>query len=339
MNALQVIWYVLIGVLLTGYAILDGFDLGVGFWHLFTKKNEDRKRLLNAIGPLWDGNEVWLLTGGGALFAAFPHVYATVFSGFYLALMLVIFALIFRAVSIEFRSKNPSSRWQKSWDIAFAAGSIIPALLFGVAVGNILRGLPLDANMNFIGTFFDLLNPYSLLVGLLGLAMFATHGAMFIALKTDGELAKNARNWGQKAWSVYLTLFLITTIVTLLSQGHLLTNWVMHPLLCVIPLLVLLLVVLIGMLNKNGQSDRAFIMSSLSILGMMAIAGISLFPNLVPASNDPALSLTLMNASSSPLTLSVMLIIALIGIPLVLAYTIWTYRTFSGKVPLETNEY
>ncbi len=339
MNALQVIWYVLIGVLLTGYAILDGFDLGVGFWHLFTKKNEDRKRLLNAIGPLWDGNEVWLLTGGGALFAAFPHVYATVFSGFYLALMLVIFALIFRAVSIEFRSKNPSSRWQKSWDIAFAAGSIIPALLFGVAVGNILRGLPLDANMNFIGTFFDLLNPYSLLVGLLGLAMFATHGAMFIVLRTEGELADNAKNWGHKAWIVYFTLFLVTTVVTVLSQGHLLSNWITHPLLCVIPLLVLLLVVLIGMLNKNGQSDKAFIMSSLSILGMMAIAGISLFPNLVPASNDPARSLTLMNASSSPLTLSVMLIIALIGIPLVLAYTIWTYRTFSGKVPLETNEY
>ncbi len=339
MSSLQVIWYVLIGVLLTGYAILDGFDLGVGFWHLFTKKNKDRKRLLNAIGPVWDGNEVWLITGGGALFAAFPHVYATVFSGFYLAMMLVIFALIFRAVSIEFRSKNPSSTWQKSWDVAFSAGSVIAALLFGVVVGNILRGLPLDANMNFTGTFFGLLNPYALLVGLLGLAMFATHGAMFIVLKTDGELANNAKNWGQKAWIVYLALFLVTTVVTILSQEHSLINWMALPFLWIVPLMVVFLVMMIGIYNKKGQGGKAFVTSSLSIGGLMAIASISLFPNLVPASNDPALSLTLMNASSSKLTLGVMLIVALIGIPIVLAYTIWTYRTFSGKVNLETDEY
>ena len=176
MLELQVTWYFLIGFLLTVYAVLDGFDLGVGFWHLFTKSDEDRRVLLNAVGPVWDGNEVWLITGGGALFAAFPHVYATVFSGMYLALMLVLYALIFRAVSMEFRSKDPSARWRAGWDAAFSLGSVVPALLFGVALGNLLRGLLLDATKTYVGGFFNLLNPYALLIGVVGLAMIATHG-------------------------------------------------------------------------------------------------------------------------------------------------------------------
>jgi len=177
MSFLQVAWYFLIGLFLLVYAILDGFDLGVGFWYLFAKKEDHRRLLLNAIGPVWDGNEVWLLTGGAAIFAAFPQIYATVFSGFYLALMLVIFGLIFRAVSIEFRDKGESPGWRNFWGAAFGIGSILAALLFGVAVGNILRGLPLDEHGNFTGTFFTLLNPYALLIGLLGFVMFATHGA------------------------------------------------------------------------------------------------------------------------------------------------------------------
>ena len=178
MTTYQIIWFILVGVLLGGYALLDGFDLGVGFWHLFTKGDRARRIALTSIGPVWDGNEVWLLTGGGALFAAFPPVYATVFSGFYLAMMLVVISLIFRAVALEFRSKVEDERWRKAWDVAFSLGSILAALLFGVAVGNVLRGVPLDGEGNFTGTFFGLLNPYSLVFGLLSVAMVATHGAL-----------------------------------------------------------------------------------------------------------------------------------------------------------------
>lgn len=187
MTALQVIWFILIGVLLLGYTILDGYDLGAGFWYLFTKKEAHKKAIINAIGPFWDGNEVWILTGGGAIFAAFPDVYATVFSGFYLALMLVLLALIFRAVPIEYRNQHDNPQWKKWWDLGFGLGSALPALLFGVALGNVVNGLPLDELINFTGNFFTLLNPYPLLFGLTGFAMFLTHGALYIQLKTDGE--------------------------------------------------------------------------------------------------------------------------------------------------------
>jgi cytochrome d ubiquinol oxidase subunit II len=331
MSTLQVIWFLLIGILLTGYAILDGFDLGVGFWHLFTKSNKDRRTMLNTIGPVWDGNEVWLLTGGGAMFAAFPDVYATVFSGLYLALMLVLFALIFRAVSLEFRSKVDSAGWRQTWDTAFALGSIIPALLFGVAVGNILRGLPLDASMNNTGSFWDLLNPYSLLVGLLALSMFATHGALYLWLKTDGDLKRSAKYWARKTWIAFLSLFAIATAITIIFQPQLVQNWMALPFLWIVPILTLLAMILIRVYIKHGHAGKTFIASCLSIVGLMAIGAISIFPNMVPALNDPALNLTISNASSSPLTLKTMLIIAIIGMPFVLGYSIWVHRAFGGK--------
>lgn len=331
MSALQVIWFVLIGVLLAGYAILDGFDLGVGFWHLFTKKEAERRTLLNAIGPVWDGNEVWLLTGGAAIFAAFPHVYATVFSGMYLALILVLLALIFRAVSVEFRSKEPSRRWRNSWDVAFALGSVIPALLFGVALGNIMRGLPLNLDWTFTGTFYTLLNPYALLIGLVGFAMIITHGALYIALKTEGGLAAQAEKWAQGSWWVYVLLFLVGTLVTALTQPHLLENYFRFPLLWLLPIAVLIVIVLTGVFNRLKQPRKAFASSALSIAGCMSLVGVSLFPRIVPALGRPALSLTVANASSSELTLLAMLILALIGMPVVIGYTIWAYRTLGGK--------
>ncbi|MFH1010111.1 MAG: cytochrome d ubiquinol oxidase subunit II [bacterium] len=337
MSALQVTWFFLIGLLLTVYAILDGFDLGAGIWHLFAKKDEHRRLTLNAIGPVWDGNEVWLLTGGGALFAAFPHVYATVFSGLYLALMLVLFALIFRAVSIEFRSKRPSTCWRSTWDIAFSIGSILPALLFGVAVGNILRGLPLDESKNFTGSFFDLLNPYALLIGLLGFAMLATHGALYLALKTEGELAERAKRWGRNAWLAYLVLFVLTGVVTILSQPQLLRNYAALPVLWILPLFALVTILAIAIFRRKGSDGKAFLASSLSIAGLCAIVAADLFPNLVPALGNPEWSLTVMNSSSSSLTLGTMLILALVGMPIVIGYTIWIYRTFRGKVKVETD--
>lgn len=332
MSALQVTWFLLIGLLLTVYAVLDGFDLGVGFWHLFAKKDRDRRVLLNSIGPVWDGNEVWLLTGAGAIFAAFPPVYATVFSGFYLALMLALLALIFRAVSVEFRSKVESARWRGAWDAAFGVGSSLVALLLGVALGNLLRGLPLDADGNFTGTFFTLLNPYSLLIGAVGFAMLITHGALYLRLKTPQDLSDRARSWALKAWVAYLALFIAAGVVTIAAQPGLLINYQAAPVLWIIPLLALAFVVLIGVFTRKGRPGWAFISSSLSIASLMGMAGAALFPRLVPALGAPGLSLTLSNSSSSELTLQTMLILALIGMPLVIGYTIWVYRAFAGRV-------
>jgi cytochrome d ubiquinol oxidase subunit II len=339
MTALQVIWYILIGVLLTGYAVLDGFDLGVGFWHLFTRKDQHRRTLMNAIGPVWDGNEVFLVAGGGAIFAAFPHVYATVFSGMYLALMLLLFGLISRAVSLEFRSKQESPRWRRTWDISFAVGSILATLLFGVALGNILRGLPLDASKNFVGTFWGLLNPYALLIGLVGVAMFATHGAVYIAVKTEGELARTAQVWGKAASIIFIYLFIIATVVTMFTQSWLLNNWSAYPFLLIIVFLTFAAMDMVSVYLKRDQANRAFLASCLSIIGLMLIVAISLFPNLVPALQQPEFSLTLTNASSSQRTLLTMLIIAIIGLPLVAVYSFWVHKSFWGKVQAESKVY
>jgi cytochrome d ubiquinol oxidase subunit II len=339
MSGLQVTWFLLVGLLLTIYAILDGFDLGVGFWYLFTKKERDRRTMLRSIGPFWDGNEVWLLTGGGAIFAAFPHVYATVFSGFYLALMLVLFALIFRAVAVEFRNKVESPSWKSSWDWAFGLGSLLPALLFGVAVGNILRGVPLDGSMNFVGSFFGLLNPYSLLMGLVGLFMLATHGALYLVLKTDGDLSEHARGWASKSWVVFLALYIVAAVFTVAGQKHLLHNYGAAPALWVLPVLSVVMIVLVGVWNRRGDPGKAFTASSLAILLIMAKCAVALFPNMVPALGSPDLSLTIWNASSSHRTLLTMLILAVIGMPIVIGYTIWTYRVFAGKVTADGESY
>lgn len=332
MSALQVTWFILIGVLLTGYAVLDGYDLGLGFWHLVTKKESVRRSILRAIGPVWDGNEVWLLTGGGAIFAAFPPVYATVFSGLYLALMLVLLGLIMRGVSIEFRNQIADPKWQRAWDVAFGIGSCIPGLLLGVALGNILRGMSLDDKTNYTGGFFALLNPYALLVGLLGFSMFAVHGALFLATKTDEPVASEARSMAQKAWGVFLALFILVTGVSISTQPQLLTNFRAMPILWALPAVALAAIMAVGHFNKRAQSRSAILASTLSIAALMAIAGASLFPNLVPALGQPELSLTAANASSSELTLKAILILALIGMPIVIAYTWWVHRLFGGKV-------
>ncbi|MFH1434870.1 MAG: cytochrome d ubiquinol oxidase subunit II [Pseudomonadota bacterium] len=339
MTALQVTWFFLVGILLTGYAVLDGFDLGVGFWHLFTKRDEDRRILLGAIGPVWDGNEVWLLTGGGAIFAAFPPVYASVFSGFYLALMLVLFALIFRAVSIEVRSKEESPAWRRSWDIAFSAGSVIAALLFGVAMGNLLRGIPLDANGNYTGTFFGLLSPYALLIGITGLAMIATHGAVFIMMKTGDELQARAGRWAQASWVAFLVLVLVSAPATYFTAPQRFAGFSSHPVLWLVPAVALGAIVVTGVFIRKRDGVRAFAASALSIAGLMGIFAASVFPALVPGSDGSAVSLTITNASSSQRTLTIMLVMALIGMPIVIGYTIWIYRTFRGKVKVEDLHY
>jgi len=327
MATLQLIWLLLIGVLIIGYAILDGFDLGVGCWHLCARKGAERSRFMRAIEPFWDGNEVWLLTGGGALFAAFPPVYATVFSGFYLALMLVLVGLIFRAVSIEFRNRVADPRWVAAWDFAFAAGSVLPSLLYAVAVGNLLRGLTLNAAGDYTGGFFALLNPYALLFGIAGLAMIALHGALYLAVKTDGETQARVRVWAARAWTVYLPLFLAAAGWTAACY---LRGGVVLPVALAVAALAAL--ALLRRFNGRGEDLKAFLASCAGIALVLLAVVAALFPNLVVASNDAALSLTIYNSSSSRLTLVTMLVIALLGMPVVIGYTVFIHRVFKGKV-------
>jgi len=322
---LRNIWFLLIGLLLAGYSILDGFDLGVGALLPFLAKNEDEKRsLIGAVGPVWDGNEVWLLAGGGALFAAFPMAYATVFSGFYLAMMLVLFALILRAVSLEFRAHDPARKGL--WEAAFVGGSALPALLFGVALGNIVVGVPLDTRTEFTGNFFTLLRPLPLVFGLLGLCAFLLHGAAYAALKSEGALRERARRTALALAAAFGGAFFLSLIVVWIHLPAALQSvpaWAFSA-------LVWLSLALVAAAVKKGRDGRALFFSSAAFLGLWGIVGAIQYPILVRAT-DPALSLTIANASSSALTLKVMLIIAVAGMPLVIGYTVFAFRVFKGK--------
>ncbi len=331
---LNLLWFILLGALLTGYALLDGFDLGVGLLHLSVRKDEERRILMNSIGPLWDGNEVWLVTFGGALFAAFPEAYATAFSGFYLPFVALLFALIFRAVSIEFRSKHESSAWRRGWDVAFFAASALAALLFGVAVGNSMLGLPIGADREFAGTFFDLLRPYSLLVGLFTVAVFAMHGSIYLHLKTEGELQRRVHGWMWRTFGFFLVLYILTTQVTLAAVPGALRNFKEHPLAWVIVVLNVLAVANIPRAIHQGRPFYAFISSSATIAALVFLFGVALHPNLIVSSSAPEWSLTIYNAASSTKTLGIMALIALLGMPFVLAYTFVVHWTFRGKVEL-----
>ncbi len=336
---LNTIWFLLVAVLIIGYAILDGFDLGVGVLHLFTKNEEEKRINLNAIGPVWDGNEVWLLTGGGALFAAFPIVYATVFSGFYIALMLLLFALILRAVSFEFRGKIESNEWKKLWDLAFGIGSLLPAILFGVAVGNILRGIPIDGNGMFTGNFFTLLNPYSILVGVLSLILFTMHGSIYMTMKSSGNQLERMKNIAPRLWITFIIVYVLVTLYSFFAAGFLFASILSNPLFWILFILMLIAIIYIPVALKSEKFGRAFFSSSLTIACMIGLMAISLFPRLVPSLTDLNNSLTIYNASSTERTLFTMLIIALIGMPFVIGYTIFIYRAFKGKVQLGGESY
>ena len=331
---LHLLWFGLLGALLTGYAILDGFDLGVGMLHPFAKTDTERRIFMNSIGPLWDGNEVWLVTFGGALFAAFPHAYATAFSAFYLPFMLLLFALIFRAVSMEFRSKRPSARWRQGWDIAFFAASGLATFLFGVAVGNSMIGLPIGSDMEFQGGFFDLLPPYALLVGVLAVTTFLMHGSIFLYMKTDGELQARIRKWMWRTFWAFLAAFLITTVVTFIAIPHAADNFRRFPWAWIIVVLNFLAIANIPRAIHQSRPFYAFVSSSATIAALTFLFGMALFPNLIYSSLDPEWSLTIYSAASSQKTLSIMRTIAFVGMPFVLAYTVTVYWTFRGKVDL-----
>ncbi len=336
---LNTVWFILVGVLFTGYAMLDGFDLGVGALHLFVKKDEDRRMFLNAIGPVWDGNEVWLVTGGGALFAAFPKVYATVFSGFYLAFMLLLAALIFRAVAIEFRSKEPWGWWRQMWDIGFAAGSITSSVLIGVAMGNILLGIQLDERGEYVGGFWALLNPYSLLLGLTTLALFAMHGSIYLVMKTEGDLQARIRRWVNRAIGIFLFFYIVLNMATLVYAPHLLETLKARPWLLAVFALNVLVVLNIPRENHKGNDFLAFLSSCAAMGLLMLLFGLTVFPNMVLSMPNPEFSLTIYNSASTPKTHLIMLVIAIIGVPIVLAYTASIYYLFRGKVKLTPHSY
>lgn len=339
-ETLCIIWFLLEGVLLAGYAVLDGFDLGVGILHPFVPRDDEERRVsMNAIGPLWDGNEVWLVTFGGALFAAFPEAYATVFSGFYTAFMLLLAALIFRAVSLEFRSKVAAPAWRRFWDWGFFAGSALAALLFGVAVGNAMLGLPLDAEGNFFGTVLDQLRPYPLLIGLMTLALFALHGGLFLYLKTEGDFQNRLRDWMWRSWGLFLVTFMLATVATVAYIPRATANFEHFPWAGALALLGILAVANIPRCLYWNRPAQAFVSSTVVIVSLVGLFGLALFPNLVTASNDPGASVTIFNAASSQKTLTIMLIIASIGMPFVLAYSGIIYWTFRGKVRLDDHSY
>lgn len=336
----QTLWFLLLGVLLFGYAVLDGFDFGVGILHLFVAKTDQERRLLmNSIGPLWDGNEVWLVTFGGALFAAFPIAYASVFSGFYVPFMLLLTALIFRGVALEFRSKRPGKVWRGAFDVAFALASFLCALLMGTSVGAALWGVPIGELGIWQGGILDMVTPYSLLVGALAVSLFAMHGAIYLHLKTEGALQERLTGWMWRTFGVFMALYVLTTIATLVARPEVVRHFAAWPAAWAVVGLNVLAVANIPRMIYKDRPFGAFLSSVATIGALVALFGVALFPNLVVSSLDPALSLSIYDAASSEATLRTMTLIAAIGIPLVLMYTAIVYWTFRGKVTLDEFSY
>ncbi len=336
--AFQITWFVLWGVLWAVYFMLDGFDFGVGILYPFLARSVGEKSAARrAIGPVWDGNEVWLITAGGATFAAFPAVYASMFSYLYCALLIILFALILRGVALEFWAKGKSVAWRKSWDAGFFLGSLVSALLFGVAFGNVFRGLPIDAE-GYHGTLLYLLNPYGLWTGLLFVLMFLVHGALWLALKTEGPLAGKALRFVRVGWYFLLTAAVVFLAWTALST-KLEENFLRRPGWLIVPILAVVFLGLVKVWGERGKIGRAFLASSAMIVLVTFTGVVGLFPNLIPSRLDPASSLTAFNASSSPYTLRIMTIVALIFVPIVIGYQVWVYRVFRRRIgSAETEE-
>ncbi|MGW2057211.1 cytochrome d ubiquinol oxidase subunit II [Streptomyces sp. NPDC001840] len=319
------VWFVLIAVLWTGYFFLEGFDFGIGILtKLLARDRKERRVLINTIGPVWDGNEVWLLSAGGATFAAFPEWYATLFSGFYLPLLLILVCLIVRGVAFEYRAKRPEENWQRNWEHAIFWTSLLPAVLWGVAFGNIVRGVAIDAHKEYVGSFVDLLNPYALLGGLVTLTLFTFHGAVFAALKTVGDIRVRARK-------LAVGLGLLTA---LLALGFLLWTQADKGDGTSLVALIVAVAALAGAVGTiaAGREGWSFALSGVTIVAVVAMLFLTLFPNVMPSSLDPAWSLTVTNASSTPYTLKIMTWCAGIATPVVLLYQGWTYWVFRKRI-------
>ncbi len=366
-TTLRVIWWLLLGVLLVGFAVMDGFDLGVGTLLPFVARTDEERRLvINTVGPVWEGNQVWLILGGGAIFAAWPPLYAVSFSGFYLAMFLILFALILRPVGFKYRGKLPSQRWRDNWDRALFVGGFVPALIMGVAVGNVLLGVPFhfddSQRVFYTGGFFGLLTPFALLAGLLSVTMLVAHGAAMLVLKTDGPVAERASRMGSIAALASFALFAIggawvalglpgyaitSQVVTdgpsnpllktvqITAAGGWMHNYTTMPATILAPAAGLLGALGAALLLRMRRGGLAFLASGASIAGIILTVGFALFPFLLPSSSQPGSSLTAWDASSSHLTLWVMLLATALLLPIVIAYTAWVYRVLKGKTTLE----
>ncbi|AYG68964.1 MULTISPECIES: cytochrome d ubiquinol oxidase subunit II [unclassified Rhizobium] len=366
-ETLRIIWWLLLGVLLIGFAVTDGFDLGVGTLLPFVARTDTERRIaINSIGPTWEGNQVWLILGGGAIFAAWPPLYAVSFSGFYLAMFAILFALILRPVAFKYRSKRDGAGWKAGWDWALFIGGFVPSLIFGVAVGNVLQGVPFrfddDMRIFYEGSFFALLNPYALLCGLLSVAMLVMHGAAWLQVKTDGTVAERARRYGTLAALAVIVLFALGGLFLWMGidgyhiasavdpegpsnpllktvehgAGTWLANYSAHPWMMIAPVLGFIgaAAALLAMLGRREVTVLLF--SKLAIFGIISTVGLSMFPFLLPSSLDPRSSLTVWDASSSHMTLFIMLVVTIIFLPMILAYTAWVYRVLWGKVDEKT---
>lgn len=333
------LWFLVVGALFSGYAILDGFDLGAGAWHLFLKNEESRRIAINAVGPVWDGNEVWLVIGGGALFAGFPVLYASIFSAMYIPFMLFLFALIFRAVSIEFRSKEKMKWWRNTWDISYSVSSTLMALLLGVVMGNILQGIAIGPDFQFTGHWLEFLNPYAIMVGITTLALFMMHGAIYLAMKTEGKLFTKVNDLLKKSIIFFIVSYALVTLYTLIYIPHLSDNLHENTALFVVPLLAFLSIANVPRLVSKSKYVYAFLFSALSMSFLLILVAIELYPVMVLSTIDPAYSITVYNAASSEKSLGIMLLMTAIGAPLVLTYTVFVYRTFWGKVKMDETSY
>jgi cytochrome bd ubiquinol oxidase subunit II len=336
---LPTLWFLVLGAVMIGYVILDGFDLGVGSLHLFARRDQDRRIFLNAIGPVWDGNEVWLVVLVGASLAGFPRAYGTLCTLFYIPFTLLLVGIIFRAVAIEFRSKVESPAWRTSWDALFCLASVAIAFLLGVVLGNFVRGMPLDQEFNYLGTLGDLFHPYALLVGFTAVTLFAMHGAIYLLMKTEGALHDRIRGWVQPLLVTYLLTYVITTMVTLIYQPHMAETLRDRPYLFLIALLNLLAVANVPRELINKRDLRAFFSSAVAMSLLLCLFAIGQYPILIRNPNPDLPHLTIYNAAASDQTLIFLLIIVAIGIPLVLAYTYSIYRIFRGKVRISSTSY
>ncbi|GAB4393613.1 MAG: cytochrome d ubiquinol oxidase subunit II [Gammaproteobacteria bacterium] len=366
-TTLRLIWWLLLGILLIGFAVTDGFDFGVGMLLPFLTRNDNERRILiNTIAPTWEGNQVWLILGGGAIFAAFPLLYAVAFSGFYLAMMLVLIGLILRPVGFKYRSKLTSSRWRSTWDILICLGSFIPSLVFGVAIGNVLQGVPFQFDdslrIMYTGSFWQLLNPFAVLCGILTVLMFLLHGSLFITTKTENNLQARARFQARIYGLLLIATFIgagiwlkltipgysiVSAIDTAgpanplnkqiaVQLGAWLTNYNLHPWMMIAPIMGIAGAGIAALLTNQGQGKLAFVSSALSIAGIILTFGFSIFPFLLPSSTTPNASLLIWDASSSQLTLFIMLIVTIIFMPIILLYTRWVYKVVGGKITLDT---
>jgi cytochrome bd ubiquinol oxidase subunit II len=366
---LKLIWWVLIGALLVGFALTDGFDMGTGILLPFIGKTDNERRIvINTIGATWEGNQVWLVTAGGAMFAAWPLVYAASFSGFYFAMLLVLFALFFRPVGFDYRGKREHPRWRNAWDWALFAGSFVPALVFGIAFGNLLQGVPFafdqDLRVTYHGSFFALLNPFALLCGLVSVSMLAAHGAAFVRMKSDGVIAERASRALRIASLVAVVLFLLAGVLiataiggyqivdaapldtvsnpllksVIGAPGLWLTNYSLYPWTVAAPVAGIVGGLLATLLAKSRFEKTAFLATSLMVIGVILTTGFSMFPFIMPSSLDARSSLTVWDSTSSRMTLQIMLIAVVIFMPIILAYTSWVYRVLRGKVTEDTIE-